>query len=54
MPTESIEVVENATPEITELPVEEELTPLPASDETAADAKQKTATKQKTNSIINV
>ena len=38
MPTESIEVIENATPEITELPAEEELTDLPASDETAADA----------------
>ena len=40
MPTESIEVVENATPEITELPAEEELTPLPASDETAADKEE--------------
>lgn len=38
MPTESIEIIENATPEITELPAEEELTDLPASDETAADA----------------
>jgi len=38
MPTESVEVVTNETPQITELPAEEELTALPASDETAADA----------------
>src|SRR3990167_358418 len=38
MPTESIEVIEHATPETTALPAEEELTPLPASDETVADA----------------
>jgi len=37
MPTESIELVENAAPEITELPAEEELSELPASDETVAD-----------------
>ena len=38
MPTESIEVIEHAAPETTTLPAEEELTPLPASDETVADA----------------
>ncbi|MDP1690033.1 MAG: transcription termination factor NusA [bacterium] len=40
MPTESIEVIENAAPEITELPAEEELTELPASDETVADKEE--------------
>lgn len=39
MPTESIEVVDEA-PQVTELPAEEELTVLPASDETAADAEE--------------
>jgi len=38
MPTESVEVIENAVPEVTELPAEEELTEMPASDETVADA----------------
>ena len=38
MPTESIELVENAIPEVTGLPAEEELTELPASDETVAEA----------------
>ncbi|MFA6519314.1 MAG: transcription termination factor NusA [Candidatus Paceibacterota bacterium] len=40
MPTESIETVENAAPEVTELPAEEELTELPASDETVADKEE--------------
>ena len=40
MPTESIENIENAIPEVTELPAEEELTSLPASDETVADAEE--------------
>ena len=40
MPTESIEIVTNEAPQITELPAEEELTRLPASDETAADAEE--------------
>jgi len=39
-PTESQEIVTEETPEITELPAEEELTELPASDETAADAEE--------------
>lgn len=39
MPTESIEVVDEV-PQVTELPAEEELTALPASDETAADAEE--------------
>ena len=38
MPTESVEVIIDEVPQITELPAEEELTALPASDETAADA----------------
>ncbi len=38
MPTESVEVIEDASVETTVLPAEEELTPLPASDETVADA----------------
>lgn len=37
MPTESTEVVTTDAPEVTALPSEEELTPLPASDETVAD-----------------
>jgi len=40
MPTESEEIITEETPEITELPAEEELTELPASDETAADAEE--------------
>jgi len=40
MPTESIEVVTDTAPEITELPAEEELASLPASDETVADAEE--------------
>jgi len=40
MPTESIEIIENATPEVTELPAEEELATLPESDETVADAEE--------------
>ena len=38
MPTESIEVVTNGKSEHTQLPAEEEMTSLPGSDETAADA----------------
>lgn len=40
MPTESHEVVTNETPQETILPAEEELTELPASDETVADAEE--------------
>ncbi len=40
MPTESVETIENAIPEVTELPAEEELTELPASDETIADKEE--------------
>jgi transcription termination/antitermination protein NusA len=40
MPTESIELITDEPKQITELPAEEELTPLPASDETAADAEE--------------
>ena len=40
MPTESVEVVEGGTPETTILPAEEELTALPASDETVADKEE--------------
>jgi hypothetical protein len=40
MPTESVEVVTDTGPEVTTLPAEEELTPLPASDETVADAEE--------------
>lgn len=40
MPTESIEVVTDAAPEVTALPAEEELAPLPASDETVADKEE--------------
>ena len=38
MPTESAEVITNEAPQVTELPTEEELTPLPASDEQVSDA----------------
>lgn len=38
MPTESIEMISDEAPQVTVLPAEEELTPLPASDETVADA----------------
>ena len=38
MPTESIELVTGEAPQVTELPAEEELVELPASDETVADA----------------
>ncbi|MEK7144542.1 MAG: transcription termination factor NusA [Patescibacteria group bacterium] len=40
MPTESVELVTDEAPQVTELPAEEELTPLPASDETAADREE--------------
>ncbi len=41
MPTESVEIIaEDTAPEITQLPAEEELTPIPASDETAADKEE--------------
>ncbi|HUY62258.1 MAG TPA: transcription termination factor NusA [Candidatus Paceibacterota bacterium] len=40
MPTESAETVTDAAPEKTELPAEEELASLPASDETVADAEE--------------
>ncbi|MFA5997804.1 MAG: transcription termination factor NusA [Candidatus Paceibacterota bacterium] len=40
MPTESAEIVTDATPETTALPAEEELVELPASDETVADAEE--------------
>ena len=40
MPTESVEIITNEVPQVTELPAEEELTRLPASDETAADAEE--------------
>lgn len=40
MPTESVEVVADEAPQKTELPAEEELTVLPASDETAADREE--------------
>jgi N utilization substance protein A len=40
MPTESEEIITDAAPETTTLPAEEELTELPASDETAADAEE--------------
>jgi len=39
-PTESEEIITEETPEKTETPAEEELTPLPASDETVADAEE--------------
>jgi N utilization substance protein A len=39
MPTESVELIDEV-PQVTELPAEEELTPLPASDETAADKEE--------------
>ena len=37
MPTESAEIIENEPSQQTVLPAEEELTPLPESDETVAD-----------------
>ncbi len=40
MPTESEEIITEETTERTELPAEEELSELPASDETAADAEE--------------
>lgn len=40
MPTESVEVIEDAVPEVTGLSAEEELTELPGSDETVADAEE--------------
>ncbi|KKW44935.1 MAG: NusA antitermination factor [Parcubacteria group bacterium GW2011_GWA2_56_21] len=40
MPTESADIVTDEAAQITELPAEEELTTLPASDETAADAEE--------------
>jgi N utilization substance protein A len=40
MPTESSEIITDDTPEVTELPAEEELTELPASDETVADKEE--------------
>jgi len=39
-PTESAEIITDETPEKTETPAEEELTELPASDETVADAEE--------------
>lgn len=40
MPTESAEIITDETPEVTALPLEEELTELPASDETVADKEE--------------
>ncbi len=40
MPTESAEIVSDATAEVTALPAEEELAEVPASDETVADASE--------------
>jgi len=40
MPTESAEIITEETSEKTETPAEEELTDMPASDETAADAEE--------------
>lgn len=40
MPTESAEIITEETPEATVLPAEEELTELPASDETVADKQE--------------
>ena len=40
IPTESTEIITDDTPEVTKLPAEEELTELPASDETVADAEE--------------
>ena len=39
-PTESTEIITDEAPQATMLPAEEELTALPASDETVADAKE--------------
>ncbi|MBI5405598.1 transcription termination/antitermination protein NusA [Candidatus Kaiserbacteria bacterium] len=38
MPTESVEIITDEAPQVTELPAEEELAALPSSDETVADA----------------
>lgn len=40
MPTESIELVTDETPQVTTLPAEEELTEIPESDETVADKEE--------------
>ena len=40
MPTESVETITSEAPQETTLPAEEELTELPASDETVADASE--------------
>lgn len=40
MPTESVEILLDDTPEVTTLPAEEELAQLPASDETVSDASE--------------
>ncbi len=40
MPTESAEIITDEAPQVTMLPAEEELTALPASDETAADKEE--------------
>ncbi len=40
MPTESVEILEDISPEVTELSAEEELTPVPGSDETVADKEE--------------
>jgi N utilization substance protein A len=40
MPTESVEMVDTEVPQETTLTAEEELTPLPASDETVADKEE--------------
>ena len=40
MPTESVELVTDEAPQVTELPAEEELVELPASDETVAEASE--------------
>ncbi len=40
MPTESVEIITDEAPQITGLPAEEELTSLPASDETVADKEE--------------
>ena len=40
MPTESVETITDEAPQVTELPAEEELTELSASDETVADKEE--------------
>jgi N utilization substance protein A len=40
MPTESEEIITEEAPQVSELPAEEELSELPASDETVADAEE--------------